>query len=97
MKGSPGNVIQFEDILFGNNEQINTSAIMALQLKKENQLNSVGLSCIETTDRIFSLIEIVDDDFFTELEAIVVLLGPKECLLPSKEGEVSAKNFMLFL
>ncbi|XP_055709286.1 DNA mismatch repair protein spellchecker 1 [Phlebotomus papatasi] len=95
LKGSPGNVIQFEDILFGNNEQINTSAIMALQLKKENQLNSVGLSCIETTDRIFSLIEIVDDDFFTELEAIVVLLGPKECLLPSKEGEYEKINALL--
>ncbi|GAB0099393.1 DNA mismatch repair protein spellchecker 1 [Sergentomyia squamirostris] len=93
--GSPGNVIQFEDILFGNNEQINTSAIMALQLKKEQQQNSIGLSCIETTDRIFSLTEIVDDDFFTEIEAIVVLLGPKECLLPSKEGEYEKINALM--
>uniref|UniRef100_A0A1B0CAD0 Putative mismatch repair atpase msh6 muts family n=1 Tax=Lutzomyia longipalpis TaxID=7200 RepID=A0A1B0CAD0_LUTLO len=95
LKGSPGNVIQFEDILFGNNEQINSSAIMALQLKRENQQNTVGLSCIETTDRTFSLIEIVDDDFFTELEAIVVLLGPKECLLPAKEGEYEKINALM--
>ncbi|XP_059618269.1 DNA mismatch repair protein spellchecker 1 [Phlebotomus argentipes] len=95
MKGSPGNVIQFENILFSNNEQMNTSAMMTLQLKKENQQNMIGLSCIDTTERLFSVIELVDDDFFTELEAIVVLLGPKECLLPSKEGEYEKINALL--
>jgi DNA mismatch repair protein MSH2 len=36
----------------------------------------------------FSVSEFVDDDFFVELEAIVVLLGPKECILPSADGDV---------
>lgn len=33
------------------------------------------------------MIEFDDNDFFAELEAAIVLLGPKEALLPSSEGE----------
>lgn len=47
------------------------------------------MACIETNERTFSLTNFVDDDFLGELEALVVLLGPKECLLPSVEGDVS--------
>lgn len=33
------------------------------------------------------MIEFDDNDFYSELEATIVLLGPKEALLPSSEGE----------
>lgn len=39
----------------------------------------------------------MDDDFFSELEAIVVLLGPKECLIPSAEGDVSRISYIKLL
>lgn len=44
---------------------------------------------MELNERLFSVTEFDDDDFCTELEAVVVLLGPKECIVPNIEGEVS--------
>lgn len=43
---------------------------------------------MELNERLFSVSEFDDDDFFTELEAVMVLLGPKECVVPSIEGDV---------
>lgn len=37
----------------------------------------------------FSVLEMIDNEFFNELEAIIVLLGPKECVLPALDNEVS--------
>lgn len=88
-RGSPGNLLQFEDILFSNNDMVAGSAIFGLQIKQEGQQRTVGIACIEANERLMSVIEFIDDDFFAELEAIVVLLSPKECLIPSIEGDVS--------
>lgn len=81
--GSPGNLSQFEDLLFTNNNMIAGSALIALHLKQDRKQKIIGMSCIDTNERIFFLLEFVDDDFFTELEAIIVMLGPKECILPA--------------
>lgn len=45
------------------------------------------MACIDTTEHIISVAEIDDTAFYTELEAAVVLLSPKECLLPSITGD----------
>lgn len=92
-RGSPGNLLQFEDILFSNNDMVAGSAIFGLQIKYEGQQKTVGIACIEANERIMSVMEFVDDDFFAELEAIVVLLSPKECLIPSIDGDVSFLRF----
>lgn len=42
---------------------------------------------MEQNEQTFSVIEFDDNDFYAELEATCVLLGPKEALLPSSEGE----------
>lgn len=47
----------------------------------------IGVACVEQNERKFSVIEFEDNDFYAELEATVVLLGPKEAVLPSIEGE----------
>lgn len=88
-RGSPGNLLQFEDILFANREVLVGNSILALQLRLQNNQRQVGVASVEQNDCLFQVLEFVDDDFFTELEATIVLLGPKECLLPQAEGEVS--------
>lgn len=45
------------------------------------------MACIDTTEHIISVAEIEDSAFYTELEAAVVLLSPKECILPSITGD----------
>lgn len=87
-RGSPGNLLQFEDIIFTNKEELVGNSILSLQLRLQNNLRNVGVVAVDQNDCLFQVLEFVDDDFFTELEATVVLLGPKECILPSQEGEV---------
>lgn len=45
------------------------------------------MACIDATEHQISVAEINDSAFYTELEAAVVLLSPKECLLPSITGD----------
>lgn len=47
----------------------------------------IGIACVDQNEQTFSVIEFNDNDFYSELEASIVLLGPKEALLPSKDGE----------
>lgn len=95
-RGSPGNLLQFEDILFANKEVLVGNSIMSLQIKLEGGTQRrVGVAAVEQNDCTFQLFEFVDDDFFTELEATVVLLGPKECLLPAADGEYAAVKALL--
>lgn len=47
----------------------------------------IGVACIDANERLISVTEFDDDDFFSELEALLVLLGPKECVLPSSESD----------
>lgn len=116
-KGSPGNLIQFESLLFSNTEMVVGSSIIAINLKQIGQqkvcwtvllnrhthahctttlrnkmkiiflFQHIGIACIEQNERLFSVIEFEDNDFYTELEATIVLLGPKEAILPSGDGE----------
>lgn len=89
-KGSPGNLAHFEDVLFNNNnEMVIGSALIALHIRHESKQRMIGLGFIEVNERRMAVIEFVDDDFYTELEALIVVTGPKECLLPSVAAEVS--------
>lgn len=86
-KGSPGNLSQFEDLLFANNDMVTGSALIALHVKPQGKQKMIGIACVENIDRTFSVSEFMDNDFYSELEAMVVLLGPKECILPGADGE----------
>ncbi|XP_067621349.1 DNA mismatch repair protein spellchecker 1 isoform X2 [Eurosta solidaginis] len=95
-RGSPGNLIQFEDILFGNKEVLVSNNLLSLQIRLvEGNQRRLGVAFVEQNDCQFHVLEFVDNDFFTELEAMVVLLGPKECLLPSADGEYSSVRQLL--
>ncbi|XP_011294478.1 DNA mismatch repair protein spellchecker 1 [Musca domestica] len=94
-RGSPGNLLQFEDIIFTNKEELVGNSILSLQMRMNNNARNIGVVAVEQNDCLFQVLEFVDDDFLTELEATVVLLGPKECLLPSQEGEYEAVKNLL--
>ncbi|XP_055551024.1 DNA mismatch repair protein spellchecker 1 isoform X2 [Wyeomyia smithii] len=94
-KGSPGNLTQFEDVLFSNNDMVAGSALFAVHLKQNGKQKVVGVACVETNERILSVSEFTDDDFYSELEALVVILGPKECIIPTKDPEYARIETML--
>ncbi|XP_050584471.1 DNA mismatch repair protein Msh2 isoform X1 [Bombus affinis] len=85
-KGSPGNLTQFEDTLFGNNDVAVSVHVIAVKLGMEAKSRIVGLSCVDTTATSFSVCEFQDNESFSNLESLVVTLAPKECLLIQGEG-----------
>ncbi|CAK9806196.1 DNA mismatch repair protein Msh2 [Anthophora quadrimaculata] len=85
-KGSPGNLTQFEDVIFGNNDVAVSVCVIAVKLGMEGKSRSVGLSCVDTTATLFSVCEFQDNESFSNLESLVVTLAPKECLLIQGEG-----------
>ncbi|XP_076230523.1 DNA mismatch repair protein spel1 isoform X2 [Nomia melanderi] len=85
-KGSPGNLIQFEDVLFGNNDVAVTVRVIAVKVGMDGKSRMIGLSCVDTTATLFSVCEFQENESFSNLESLVVTLAPKECLLIQGEG-----------
>lgn len=91
-KGSPGNLLQFEEVLFGNLDTMAGSSLLSVHLKAGGKKNHICLGFIDCLQQDLAVAELMDDDNLTEFEAFVVLLAPKECLLPSKENEVKKSS-----
>ncbi|KAG1334907.1 hypothetical protein COCNU_03G010260 [Cocos nucifera] len=85
--GTPGNIGSFEDVLFANNDMQDTPVTISLfPIFRENQY-TVGLSFVDITKQKLGLAEFLDDSQFTNVEAVMVALGCKECLLPMESGK----------
>ncbi|XP_050443074.1 DNA mismatch repair protein Msh2 isoform X2 [Adelges cooleyi] len=81
-KGSPGNLSQFEDLLFGNVEQIEANTVIALKLSSDFKNNKIiGLGAVDSVERKFQLSEFTDDEYFSHTECMVIKVSPKECVL----------------
>jgi len=80
-QASPGNLQGFEDLCQGNALD-GTSAIVALRISKEDSNRVLGISVVDTSLFNIGLCEFTDDDQFSTLEAVLVQLSAKECLVP---------------
>lgn len=77
-KGSPGDLSQFEEIIFDSNEIVYNSYVLGVKLCAKRLL---GIGCVNTTENMFFVAELTDNEFFTELEAILAQLNPRECVI----------------
>ncbi|XP_058790262.1 DNA mismatch repair protein Msh2 [Phymastichus coffea] len=96
-KGSPGNLVQFEDLLFSSAEVAVEAVVMAVKFGAETSSKVVGLSCIDTIKSLISVSEFKDDESFIDLEAIVVSLKPKECILQMGENNPDFQAIKLLM
>jgi len=90
VRASPGNISSIEHILYGEGEVVGRETNFLVGIKLNPSLvggqMSLGLAAVDTSLNMVKVSDFLDNEHFTNLEAILVQLGPREVILPQTEN-----------
>ncbi|GAA5992261.1 hypothetical protein JCM10908_001845 [Rhodotorula pacifica] len=78
---SPGNLTAVENLLFTNTDLLAAPVIVALKLQVKDNVKTVGIAFADTSMQEMGVSEYVDNELFSNTEALLIQLGAKECLV----------------
>ena len=93
-QASPGNLTQFEEILFGGGTgAVGCAGVVAVRVATgADGQRVVGVGYVDAAQRTMGVCEFADNEIFSNLESMLVQLGPKECLLAQGDGNADGSK-----
>ncbi|XP_043193545.1 DNA mismatch repair protein Msh2-like isoform X1 [Amphibalanus amphitrite] len=89
-QASPGNLAQFEELLFGSSGVQESGGVLAIKTTQQDNSTVVGAAFGDGCVRRLQVAEFVDSGFLPNLETLVVQLAPTECLVAAGDPAASA-------
>ncbi|CCF57127.1 hypothetical protein KAFR_0C01330 [Kazachstania africana CBS 2517] len=91
---SPGNIEQVSELMNLNIEQSIVIASLKLQQNSKDGNNVIGVAFIDTSNFKIGMLDIVDNEVYSNVESFLIQLGVKECLIQDqRSNENSAVEF----
>ncbi|CEP63431.1 mismatch repair ATPase MSH2 LALA0_S08e02300g [Lachancea lanzarotensis] len=90
--GSPGNIEQVDDLMNISFDSAIVLASIKIQPNAQEGNCVLGVSFIDSGSYKLGMLDIVDNEVFSNLESFLIQMGVKECLLPDQRTNETISN-----